>query len=151
VTAAAELWHGTRGGYVHHRCRCPGCRAAVVEYNRRRREARRERDRWRREAARLEAGGGVDLPAPPPPVDTRWMARGACRGADTNLFFPAPGQGRGAEALRAVAAAKALCAVCPVAGECLDYANATDQRFGVWGGLTAHERNPDRRIVRRYG
>lgn len=151
MTAAADVQHGTRGGYVHHGCRCAECRGAVVAYNRQRREARRERDRWRAELRRLERQAAGDLPDPPPLADTRWMAAAACRGADTALFFPSPGTGQGARSAVAVADAKAICAGCPVAGECLDYAIATDQRFGVWGGLTTHERRPGRRIVRRYG
>jgi len=36
--------------------------------------------------------------------------------------------------------AKRLCAVCPVRAECLTYALASDEVFGVWGGLTRNER-----------
>jgi WhiB family redox-sensing transcriptional regulator len=35
--------------------------------------------------------------------------------------------------------AKAVCAECPVARECLEYALAADERFGVWGGQTQAE------------
>lgn len=31
----SELWHGTRGGYTHHHCRCDECRAANAAYHRR--------------------------------------------------------------------------------------------------------------------
>ncbi len=37
-------------------------------------------------------------------------------------------------------AAKAVCAGCPVRDECLDYALASRQRFGVWGGMSEQER-----------
>ena len=42
--------------------------------------------------------------------------------------------------------AKAICATCPVAEACLEYAIATRQGDGVWGGLTAVERH---RLIRR--
>lgn len=35
-----EPWHGTRNGYMYHRCRCAGCRAAAAAY-----EADHPRDR----------------------------------------------------------------------------------------------------------
>lgn len=38
--------------------------------------------------------------------------------------------------------AKKVCLACPVRAECLDYALETKQRFGVWGGLTEHQRRP---------
>jgi WhiB family transcriptional regulator, redox-sensing transcriptional regulator len=36
--------------------------------------------------------------------------------------------------------AKAICAGCVVQAECLDYALARNERFGVWGGLSERER-----------
>lgn len=36
--------------------------------------------------------------------------------------------------------AKKLCSNCPVARECLAYALATNEQYGVWGGLTTDER-----------
>jgi WhiB family transcriptional regulator, redox-sensing transcriptional regulator len=38
--------------------------------------------------------------------------------------------------------AKAVCAVCPVRRECLQFALATRQAHGVWGGMSEHERRP---------
>lgn len=32
-------WHGTRGGYTNHACRCMPCREANTDYQRRRRSA----------------------------------------------------------------------------------------------------------------
>lgn len=40
-----------------------------------------------------------------------------------------------------VAEAKAVCARCPVACECLVYAIETSQGHGIWGGLTPPERD----------
>lgn len=60
-------------------------------------------------------------------------------------FFPpdnpgGPKSGRGVlgEATR-IRAAKALCAVCPLVSECLDYAVRTES-MGIWGGTTDSER-----------
>ena len=36
--------------------------------------------------------------------------------------------------------AKQVCALCCVATHCLEYALANDERFGIWGGLTAKQR-----------
>ena len=36
--------------------------------------------------------------------------------------------------------AKALCDICLVRKNCLDYANTNEESFGVWGGLTPKER-----------
>jgi WhiB family redox-sensing transcriptional regulator len=41
--------------------------------------------------------------------------------------------------------AKRICIGCPVRQECLDYALVSNQRFGIWGGLTEEERRPVRR------
>lgn len=36
--------------------------------------------------------------------------------------------------------AKFICAGCPIKQECLDYAMAAQEDYGIWGGLTAEER-----------
>jgi Transcription factor WhiB len=66
-----------------------------------------------------------------------WRARAACRGVDPELFFPAAERGP----VRAVqvAAAKAVCAGCPVRTECLAEALARIP-YGIAGGLTENER-----------
>ncbi|MEA2829070.1 MAG: WhiB family transcriptional regulator, redox-sensing transcriptional regulator [Actinomycetota bacterium] len=67
-----------------------------------------------------------------------WRQQSACRDLDTNIFFPATDADAGP--------AKAVCAACPVREECLEYAIATRQDDGVWGGLDETER---RRLRRR--
>lgn len=62
-----------------------------------------------------------------------WRTLAACREAPTRLFFD---QRDSREHT-----AKELCFRCPVAGPCLAYALRTRQRSGVWGGLTANERD----------
>lgn len=39
-----------------------------------------------------------------------------------------------------VAFAKSVCYLCPVRQECLEYAILSEERWGVWGGMTAPER-----------
>jgi WhiB family transcriptional regulator, redox-sensing transcriptional regulator len=71
-----------------------------------------------------------------------WRSAAACLSADPELFFPISYSGR---ALEQVAAAKAICAACPVRRECLAFALQTGQSHGIWGGLTEQERAPRRR------
>ena len=71
---------------------------------------------------------------------TTWRKRAACRGLDAEIFFP------GTDDEGDAAAAKAICAVCPVRHACLEHALASREREGVWGGTTERER---RRIVRQ--
>ena len=67
-----------------------------------------------------------------------WRAEAACRDADVSIFFPASDED--------AEPARAICATCPVRLECLEFAIATRQEDGVWGGLTEIER---RRLRRR--
>jgi WhiB family transcriptional regulator, redox-sensing transcriptional regulator len=67
-----------------------------------------------------------------------WRDRVACRGADPELFFPQADDGTGRAA---VAKAKAICAGCPVADQCLQFALASPEKHGTWGGLSERERH----------
>lgn len=69
----------------------------------------------------------------PASVDTSWRQHAASRGIDPELFFPAAGAGEGAEA-------KAVCARCPVAEQCLDFALMGNERYGIWGGTSERDR-----------
>jgi WhiB family redox-sensing transcriptional regulator len=66
-----------------------------------------------------------------------WRFLAACADYDPDLFFPIGGSG---PALRQAERAKAICAKCPVRLECLEWAQATGQTHGVWGGRDEHER-----------
>ncbi|MBM3673606.1 MAG: WhiB family transcriptional regulator [Actinobacteria bacterium] len=66
-----------------------------------------------------------------------WRARSLCRDSNAELFFPIGATGL---ALDQIEAAKEICAVCPVNPECLEFALATNQEAGVWGGTTEEER-----------
>lgn len=68
-----------------------------------------------------------------------WRELGACRGLDPAIFYPDSDED---EALDA----KAVCAQCPVRVACLEFALATREKTGVWGGATERER---RRIIRQ--
>ena len=72
-----------------------------------------------------------------------WMINARCRGAtDPELWFPVSETGPAAAQL---AAAKAECALCPVADECLAFALALGLDDGVFGGKSASERRELRR------
>lgn len=49
-------------------------------------------------------------------------------------FFPHPSE------YELIAAAKAVCARCPVRAECLDEAMSAGMTDGIWGGMTPEER-----------
>ena len=66
--------------------------------------------------------------------------RGACRGADCNLFFHPEGE-RGPARVAREAAAKAVCARCPVVDPCRAHALATREPYGVWGGMSESDRD----------
>lgn len=74
--------------------------------------------------------------------DDSWRAKASCRHTDPELFFPI---GTTGSALEHIAAAKAVCATCPVQGPCLEFAMVTNQDSGVWGGTS----EDDRRALRR--
>ena len=64
----------------------------------------------------------------------------ACRDYDNVLFF-GPDQGESEiEKQAREARAKVVCQSCPVAEPCLEFAMETNQKYGIWGGLTDKER-----------
>lgn len=72
-------------------------------------------------------------------MTAHWIEDAACRepGVDPELFFPVSESG---PAAGQVAAAKAVCAGCPVAGDCLGWALRAGEATGIWGGTTPAER-----------
>lgn len=72
-----------------------------------------------------------------------WMAYAACRGHDTNIWFPTLRRGRNGVDW---APARAICATCPSQAACLDFAMRTERqltawsRDGMYGGYTPRER-----------
>jgi WhiB family redox-sensing transcriptional regulator len=63
-----------------------------------------------------------------------WMEQAACKNK-TDLFFP--GEHGGAE----IAAARRICAACPVRDACLTYALDYGEKDGIWGGTSGEQRN----------
>ena len=69
-----------------------------------------------------------------------WHERALCAQTDPEAFFPEKGG--------STREAKKICTGCEVRSECLSYALANDERFGIWGGLSERER---RRLKRSAG
>lgn len=70
-------------------------------------------------------------------VAVEWSDQAACLSAEPEQFFPVGGA---AAARWETEAAKEVCGRCAVLTRCRDYALATRQPFGVWGGLDEEER-----------
>ncbi len=93
---------------------------------------------------------GVPQPAPRPEAHLplvevfdddgalAWQERALCAQTDPEAFFPEKGG--------STREAKKVCISCEVRAECLEYALAHDERFGIWGGLSERER---RKLKRR--
>jgi WhiB family redox-sensing transcriptional regulator len=80
-------------------------------------------------------------------MNSEWRDRAACRGADTDLFFPEWAAG---STSRDIEQAKLMCGYCPVRGLCLDWALDRGVAFGIWGGFTENERRAIRgSLIRR--
>jgi WhiB family transcriptional regulator, redox-sensing transcriptional regulator len=59
-----------------------------------------------------------------------------------DLFFVPDGESR-RDRLRRQLLAKSICAQCRVRVECGDFALRSQQPFGIWGGMTEHERQQE--------
>ncbi|MFG1851853.1 WhiB family transcriptional regulator [Actinomadura geliboluensis] len=66
-----------------------------------------------------------------------WSESASCRSLDPELFFPVS---REAVYTAQIAPIRRLCAACPVAGPCLEWALATGEPHGIWAGTTPSER-----------
>ncbi|MGP8162459.1 MAG: WhiB family transcriptional regulator [Acidimicrobiales bacterium] len=66
-----------------------------------------------------------------------WQARANCMGVDPELFFPERGS--------STREAKEVCRGCVVRVECLEFAIANSEKFGIWGGMSERERRRVRR------
>ncbi|MFT6762394.1 MAG: WhiB family redox-sensing transcriptional regulator [Candidatus Aldehydirespiratoraceae bacterium] len=69
-----------------------------------------------------------------------WQHASACSGEMSMLFYPPLRPEKGTARLSRESRAKAVCANCSVAADCLQNAIANDERYGIWGGLTYRER-----------
>jgi len=131
---AKKVVHGVYNTYTGG-CRCDKCRNANNVYKRNRAAEKRE----------------VALMSAPPARETfvfkegdvEWFANAACVGADVNLFFPFETNEQNPD----YAPALFVCSGCSAQKECLDYATRTNQRDGVWGMTTPHQRRAQRRSL----
>lgn len=64
--------------------------------------------------------------------EEQWQERALCAQTDPEAFFPEKGG--------STREAKRICMGCEVRDDCLEYALAHDERFGIWGGLSERER-----------
>ncbi len=71
-----------------------------------------------------------------------WRINAACRDTDPTLFFPV---GTTGPAVDQIESAREVCIGCLSSNDCLQFAIASNQDTGVWGGTTEDER----RIIRR--
>jgi WhiB family redox-sensing transcriptional regulator len=77
----------------------------------------------------------LELLSSPYPEDMgalSWQESALCAQTDPESFFPEKGG--------STREAKKVCQSCDVRLECLEYALASDERFGIWGGLSERER-----------
>ena len=74
-----------------------------------------------------------------PVEEPDWQERALCAQTDPEAFFPEKGG--------STREAKRICSGCEVRAECLEYALAHDERFGIWGGLSERERRRLRRAA----
>lgn len=73
-----------------------------------------------------------------------WRDVALCRDTDPDLFFPV---GTTGPAIEQIENAKAVCHQCDAQAPCLEYALATNQDSGVWGGTSEEER---RQLRKQY-
>ena len=82
---------------------------------------------------------GVRRPAVDDDSALAWQGDALCAQTDPEAFFPEKGG--------STRDAKRVCQGCTVRDECLEYALAHDERFGIWGGLSERERRKLKKAV----
>jgi WhiB family redox-sensing transcriptional regulator len=88
-------------------------------------------------AVAVERRVPVNLQALIGEIDRAWLSRANCMGVDPELFFPERGS--------STREAKEVCRGCVVRQDCLDFAIANGEKFGIWGGMSERERRRVRR------
>lgn len=86
-----------------------------------------------RAVVHAERHGGFDLPVLP-----AWYDDALCAQVDQDMFYPEKGG--------STVEAKRVCGMCSVRQQCLDYALANHERYGIWGGVSERDR---RKMERR--
>lgn len=87
-------------------------------------------DNWFVDVLRLGVSGAYSDGEDTNPL--AWQADAICAQTDPEAFFPEKGG--------STRDAKRICSGCDVKQQCLEYALANDERFGIWGGLSERER-----------
>jgi WhiB family redox-sensing transcriptional regulator len=72
-------------------------------------------------------------------TDPEWWNQAACREMGDELFFDPYDEPRSAQ-LRRISLAKTICGQCAVQARCREYALQQGEPYGIWGGLSEHER-----------
>ncbi|MER6067147.1 WhiB family transcriptional regulator [Streptomyces sp. NPDC001792] len=71
--------------------------------------------------------------------DWEWQERAACRGMSSSVFFSPPGE-KGRDRRQREERARRICGRCEVIEACAAMALDYKERYGVWGGMSAGER-----------
>ncbi len=71
---------------------------------------------------------------------SKWRDLAACRGPQSQNFFPHSSQERRDERRRRETQAKKICNDCIVCEDCLSHALAIRELYGIWGGTSGAER-----------
>lgn len=79
-----------------------------------------------------------------PSEELAWQNRGACLNVDVNQFFPERGgSARGSKMIcngNTDPKKGTVRLPCPVKDECLRYALANREQYGIWGGVAERDR-----------
>src|ERR1700732_1043227 len=81
--------------------------------------------------------GPVSIQALLGETEPGWKSRANCMGVAPDLFFPERGS--------STREAKEVCRGCIVREDCLEFAIANGEKFGIWGGMSERERRRVRR------
>lgn len=80
----------------------------------------------------------VGVPTEVPVIQNHFTAdevdQASCAQSDPDAWYPEKGR------KDSVQIAKRVCKTCPIRERCLEIALETDERYGVWGGLSERER-----------
>lgn len=82
----------------------------------------------------------VDLPSLHNWGDDKWRVKAACKGMNTDVFFPKRGLASGMNSLAIVAKSRLICAGCTVRKECLNFALENRIQHGLYGGISPGDR-----------
>jgi WhiB family redox-sensing transcriptional regulator len=70
-------------------------------------------------------------------MNLHWTETASCVSADADLFFPLGDETVHAEQIAEI---RRVCAACPAARRCLEWALTTGEPEGIWAGTTPGER-----------